>query len=480
MRLPALAFLLDATRADVLASAGAHINEICNWTPATDGGLERTKRMPDVRPALALAQSCSGSFLTRRTCAQNEPGTSRFPHVVLTQGRIERFLLDGMHEFNGLVVNRAVAPVSMTVDPSLTTDFSPSSYPITLKLRHLSEEESTPTQVGIANGLHRSNVLSDDEADAMNGTREGGAYAHAGEEETVRTKFVVGADGARSWVRKCVLPLSPLHAYSTACSSLSALTASTDAVSHARRQLGLTLEGESANSLWGVLDAVVVTDFPDIRLKSSVQSKSAGSILVVPREKDLVRFYVQMGSTDPDGARFDRSSVSPESIVETAQRIFSPFKLDVKHIDWWTLYEVGQRMCSQVTLDNRVFLAGDAFHTHSPKAGQGMNTSMMDSYSLGWKLAHVVQGKASPSILETYGVRRFLLLLRLLSLLLFLLLLRSRTSELTRCVRSSSASRSQRSCSTSTTSSRACSPASLSRATACVLLSLERSSRLSH
>ncbi|GAA5893603.1 hypothetical protein JCM8208_000839 [Rhodotorula glutinis] len=333
-----------------LIEEGAHINEICNWTPTANGGLERTKRMPD-----------------------NEPGTSRFPHVVLTQGRIERFLLDAMHGFNGLVVDRAVAPISMTVDPVLVGDFSSSSYPVTLKLRHLSEEEATPTQVGIANGLHRSNVLSDDEADAMNGTREGGAYAHAGEEETVRAKFVVGADGARSWVRK---------------------------------QLGLSLEGESANSLWGVLDAVVVTDFPDIRLKSSVQSKSAGSILVVPREKDLVRFYVQMGSTDPNGARFDRSSVSPESIVETAQRIFAPFKLEIKHIDWWTLYEVGQRMCPQVTLDNRVFLAGDAFHTHSPKAGQGMNTSMMDSYSLGWKIAHVVQGKASPSILDTYGLER--------------------------------------------------------------------------
>lgn len=193
----------------------------------------------------------------------------------------------------------------------------------------------------------------------------------------------------------------------------------------AHRQLGLSLEGESANSLWGVLDAVVVTDFPDIRLKSSIQSKDAGSILVVPREKDLVRFYVQMGSTDPN-ERFDRSSISPESIVATAQRIFAPFKLECRHIDWWTIYEVGQRLCKTVTLDNRVFLAGDAFHTHSPKAGQGMNTSMMDrcvrqvhsdvhaslltrplcSYNLGWKIAHVVQRKAAPSILDTYGVRR--------------------------------------------------------------------------
>ncbi|GAA6047438.1 hypothetical protein JCM3770_001305 [Rhodotorula araucariae] len=333
-----------------LIEEGAHINEICNWTPTEDGGLERTKRMPD-----------------------NEPGTSRFPHVVLTQGRIERFLLDAMKDFNDLVVDRSTAPTTMTVDSSLVDDFSADAYPVTLTLRHLSEEESTPTQVGaVASGLHRSNILSDDEADALNGTAANGAFAHAGEEETVKAKFVVGCDGARSWVRK---------------------------------QLGLPLEGESANSLWGVLDAIVVTDFPDIRLKCSIQSKEAGSILVVPREKDLVRFYVQMGSTDPN-ERFDRSSISPESIVATAQRIFAPYKLECLHLDWWTIYEVGQRLCKSVTLDNRVFIAGDAFHTHSPKAGQGMNTSMMDTFNLGWKLAHVLQGKAQPSLLDTYGLER--------------------------------------------------------------------------
>lgn len=48
----------------------------------------------------------------------------------------------------------------------------------------------------------------------------------------------------------------------------------------------------------------------------------------------------------------------------------------------------------------------DAFHTHSPKAGQGMNVSMGDTYSLGWKIAHVLQGKADPSILKTYQSER--------------------------------------------------------------------------
>ncbi|GAA6041366.1 hypothetical protein JCM8097_007687 [Rhodosporidiobolus ruineniae] len=335
-----------------LVDEGAHINEVVFWNPSSSGeGIERTKRTPD-----------------------NEPGTSRFPHAVLTQARIERFLLDAMKGFNDLTVTRPIAPTFFTVDPTLAADFSPSSYPITAHLRHLSEEEATPTQVGSAvpNGLYRSNVMSDDEADALRGTKEGGAYERAGREETVKAKFMVGCDGARSWVRK---------------------------------QLGLALEGESANSVWGVLDAICITDFPDIRLKCTIHSKEAGSILVVPREKDLVRFYVQLGSTKP-GERIDRSSITPESIVATAQRIFHPYKLECPHLDWWTVYEVGQRLCKTVTLDNRVFLAGDAFHTHSPKAGQGMNTSMMDSYNLGWKLASVLLGRAAPSILDTYAAER--------------------------------------------------------------------------
>ncbi|GAA6001581.1 hypothetical protein JCM10207_006738 [Rhodosporidiobolus poonsookiae] len=331
-----------------LVEEGAHINEVVFWNPDPETGhIVRTKRTPD-----------------------NTPGTSRFPHAVLTQGRIERFLLDAMKDFDNLTVDRSVAPTSFTVDPALVADFSPSSYPITATLRHLSDEESTPSQVGVANGLYRSNILSDDEADVELGRKAG---EKAGEEEVVKAKFMVGCDGARSWVRK---------------------------------QIGLSLEGDSANSLWGVIDVVVAdTDFPDIRLKCTVHSKDAGSILVVPRERDLVRFYVQLGSTNP-GERVDRSTLTPEHIIATAKRIFHPYKLECPFTDWYSIYEVGQRLSRQVTVDQRVFLAGDAFHTHSPKAGQGMNTSLNDTYNLGWKLAHVLQGKVSPSILPTYGEER--------------------------------------------------------------------------
>jgi phenol 2-monooxygenase len=53
-----------------------------------------------------------------------------------------------------------------------------------------------------------------------------------------------------------------------------------------------------------------------------------------------------------------------------------------------------------------VFLTGDACHTHSAKAGQGMNVSMQDGFNLGWKLGHVLTGLSPESLLATYSAER--------------------------------------------------------------------------
>ena len=68
--------------------------------------------------------------------------------------------------------------------------------------------------------------------------------------------------------------------------------------------------------------------------------------------------------------------------------------------------KINQRVGSRFSIDNRIFLAGDAVHTHSPKAGQGMNVSMQDSFNLGWKLAMVIKGFARRDILSTYEDER--------------------------------------------------------------------------
>jgi phenol 2-monooxygenase len=87
----------------------------------------------------------------------------------------------------------------------------------------------------------------------------------------------------------------------------------------------------------------------------------------------------------------------------------------VKEIAWWSVYDVGQRLCEKfddvpaAEMPHRlpaVFIAGDACHTHSPKAGQGMNVSMQDGFNLGWKLAAVMRGQCSPKLLHTYSWER--------------------------------------------------------------------------
>jgi len=200
--------------------------------------------------------------------------------------------------------------------------------------------------------------------------------------EVIRARYVVGCDGARSAVRK---------------------------------SMGHDLKGEAARQLWGVMDVLAVTDFPDIRLKAAIQSADHGSILIIPREGGyLVRMYIELDALHGDERASDRG-VTAEMLIAKARDILAPFTLDVKEVAWWSAYEIGQRVCDafddvadadRATQSPRIFIAGDACHTHSPKAGQGMNVSMADTFNLGWKLAAVLRGQATPVLLNTYSEER--------------------------------------------------------------------------
>lgn len=129
--------------------------------------------------------------------------------------------------------------------------------------------------------------------------------------------------------------------------------------------------------------------------------------MVIPRENKLVRMYIQLKEVAPDASgRADRSKITPDLIFGAAKKIIQPYKLDYEYCDWWTAYQIGQRVGTDFHSHNRVFLAGDAVHTHSPKAGQGMNISMQDTFNLGWKVALVAKGIAKRSILSTYASER--------------------------------------------------------------------------
>ena len=108
-------------------------------------------------------------------------------------------------------------------------------------------------------------------------------------------------------------------------------------------------------------------------------------------------------------------AVTLDDVIGAAQRVLRPYKFEVKETAWWSVYEVGQRLTDHFddasplpagTRDPRVFIAGDACHTHSAKAGQGMNVSVQDGFNLGWKLAAVLRGRAPAALLATYSAER--------------------------------------------------------------------------
>ncbi|RFU74284.1 fad binding domain-containing [Trichoderma arundinaceum] len=166
-----------------------------------------------------------------------------------------------------------------------------------------------------------------------------------------------------------------------------------------RRSLGFNMVGDSTNAVWGVMDLHARTDFPDIRKKAIIHSR-AGNLMIIPREGDsMIRFYIELGSVSV-------KDVTLADLQERARRIFHPYSVEFMETIWWSAYSIGQRLADNFTKNGRVFLTGDACHTHSPKAGQGMNVSLQDGYNIGWKLAAVLRGQSSASILKTYVSER--------------------------------------------------------------------------
>jgi phenol 2-monooxygenase len=275
-----------------------------------------------------------------------EDGLSEFPHVVLNQARVHDFFLDVMRKSpTRLEPHYARRLLDLQIEPDATSGNNAYPFQVTARLERLDP-------------------------------------VHEGEIETIKARHVVGCDGARSIVRKSI---------------------------------GRTLHGDSANHAWGVMDVLAVTDFPDIRFKSLIQSANDGSIIVIPREGGyLVRLYVEMDKLAA-GERISDRNITADDLITATRRIMQPYSLDVKEVAWWSVYEIGQRLCDKFDdvpegeVAKRlpcVFIAGDACHTHSPKAGQGMNVSMQDGFNLGWKLASVLQKRCAPRLLHTYSAER--------------------------------------------------------------------------
>ncbi|KAK3313361.1 FAD binding domain-containing protein [Apodospora peruviana] len=196
------------------------------------------------------------------------------------------------------------------------------------------------------------------------------AVTQSGVAKTYKARYVLGCDGAHSIIRK---------------------------------SLGFKMVGDTSDAVWGVMDVYVRTNFPDIR-KKAVINAAAGNLLIIPREGDeKVRFYIEL----PSGTGTKASEVTLEGLQERARLIFQPYEFEFVETAWWSAYAIGQRLADHFHQDYRVFLTGDACHTHSPKAGQGMNVSLQDGHNIGWKLGLILNGLAQPApLLESYIVER--------------------------------------------------------------------------
>lgn len=150
-----------------------------------------------------------------------------------------------------------------------------------------------------------------------------------------------------------------------------------------------------------------------VQMKCTIHS-DAGSIMVIPRENNMVRLYIQIASsTDKDWN--PRKSATTEDVQETAKKILKPYWIEWERVEWYSVYPIGQGIADRYTLDERVFMGGDCCHTHSPKAGQGMNTAFLDAQNLAWKIHHVETGFADRSILKSYESERKLIAENLLN-----------------------------------------------------------------
>ncbi|KAI0773243.1 FAD binding domain-containing protein [Trametes elegans] len=299
-----------------LIDESAEIHRAAFYIPSPKGGIERLRRMPAI----------------------TAPTTARFPFTcTLHQGAIEAIFHDDMRP-QGLEIDRPTVPVSIELSEDEAELKDPQTYPVKVVIKHLDRETN--------------------------------------DTEVIRAKYVLGADGAHSWVRKA---------------------------------MNIEMEGDMSDFIWGVVDINPDTDYPDVRNLGVVHS-SEGSALLIPREGDLLRLYVQLSDADvldPQTGRLDKARASPEKVLNMARKILRPYRIEpIGDIRWWTMYVVGQRVANRYSVRDRVFIAGDACHTHSPKAGQGMNASMSDTHNLAWKLAYVLRGWADISLLSTYEFER--------------------------------------------------------------------------
>ena len=199
-------------------------------------------------------------------------------------------------------------------------------------------------------------------------------------EQTIRSQYIVGAEGSNSLVR---------------------------------RSLNFTFEGERYTGEQFIqADCKIKWALP--KRRSYLFLTPVGYMMVIEFPDDIVRIFISLPDDSAAGAAAAASQLGAVEAMNEAPTLdeirhhfeqLSGFTCELSEPGWMARYRTSHRYSNRFSRD-RAFLAGDAGHVHVPIGGQGMNTGIQDAFNLGWKLAGVVKGSFKNSILESYHAER--------------------------------------------------------------------------
>lgn len=187
-----------------------------------------------------------------------------------------------------------------------------------------------------------------------------------GKQRRIRSKYLIGCDGAHSTVRRLV---------------------------------NLPFTGKQSSDLTLIGDVKVDETFMRSRITNFTSPR--GFVSILPFLGDYVRVFA-VDFAHQEHSRDEHLTL--EELQDTVNAI-APQPIALRKARWLTRYIAPSRQVGTTRM-GRVFLAGDAAHAHSPAGGQGMNTGLQDAANLGWKLAMVLQGRAGDALLDSYDAER--------------------------------------------------------------------------
>ncbi|KAG0096697.1 hypothetical protein BGZ93_004136 [Podila epicladia] len=194
------------------------------------------------------------------------------------------------------------------------------------------------------------------------------------EVQVVRSEYLIAADGGKSVVR---------------------------------HKLNIAFPGRTLDNNIILFDGHVESSIPLDNL-TIMNGDNSRSIATFPLEEGRIRIMLDNGVLSPEGHAAQKSEdLTMEVVQELVNQIVGP-NIRMKLLDcyWLTYYRVNERLAERYTHKNRIFLAGDAAHVHSPAGGQGMNMGLQDAHNLTWKIALVLHKNAPRSILDSYEIER--------------------------------------------------------------------------